>query len=130
MPFLKPRWVCRIIGWIYAALGAAGTLSRDIGAYFRFTPVEAYLYLGLGVWAVWAARRRTRTSVLALACVGLISFAWALSPWMGLPALVVRAMGPQQPLDLLIRELVAIWGIGTAVKAVVDWRQSHRSTTT
>jgi len=114
---------------LYAALGAAGTLSRDIGAYFRFTPVEAYLYLGLGVWAIWAARRRTRTSVLALLCIGLVSFAWALSPWMGLPAPVLRAMGSQQPLDLLIRELVAIWGVGTAVKAVMDWRASHRSTT-
>ncbi|WP_206879758.1 hypothetical protein [Alicyclobacillus mali (ex Roth et al. 2021)] len=126
---MKPRWVCRIVGWLYAALGAAGTLSRDIGAYFRFTPVEAYLYLALGVWAVWAARRRTRTSVLALLCIGILSFAWSLSPWMGLPQAVLRTMGSQQPLDLLIRELVAIWGIGTAVKAVLDWRSSHRSTT-
>nr|WP_041695360.1 hypothetical protein [Alicyclobacillus acidocaldarius] len=126
---MKPRWVCRIVGWLYAALGAAGTLSRDLGLYFRFTPVEAYLYLGLGVWAIWAARQRTRTSVLALLGVGMVSFAWALSPWIGLPAPVLRALGSQQPLDLLIRELVAIWGIGTAVKAVTDWRASHRSTT-
>ncbi|SIS58897.1 hypothetical protein SAMN05421799_101455 [Alicyclobacillus vulcanalis] len=125
---MKPRWVCRIIGWLYAALGAAGTLSREIGGYFRFTPVEAYLYLGLGVWAIWAARRRTRTSLLALACIGLLSFAWSLVPWLGLPPAVTHALGSQQALDVLIRELVAIWGVGTSVRAVLDWRASHRST--
>ncbi|WP_206831908.1 hypothetical protein [Alicyclobacillus fructus] len=126
---MQPRWVCRLIGWLYAALGVAGTLSRELGAYFRFTPVEAYIYLALGVWAIWAARRRTRTSVLALLSIGLLSFAWAASPWLGLPPAAAQTIGAQQPLDLVLRGLVAIWGVGTAVKAVMDWRASHRSTT-
>ncbi|GMA56424.1 hypothetical protein C7445_101164 [Alicyclobacillus sacchari] len=119
--------MCRLIGWTCTTLGALGIVYGQLGSYLHFTSAESYIYLAFGLISIWAARRRHRTAVAVLFAVGIACFLWAI---LGLTAPAnewARYIGEQEPLDVLIRELIALWGGGSAIREILDWRRQQTS---
>lgn len=125
MGILNSKTVCRIVGWSFLALGFAGITSGHVGTYFQFNPFEAYLSLGLGFISVLGARQRRRVSVLTAFAIGIVFLIWGVA---GL-AFSHPILGTTEPLDVLVHELAAIWGIGTAIHELLVWRRQDSSTT-
>lgn len=120
---LHSKTVCRILGWLFLALGGTGITVGQLGAYLRFTPMESYISLGLGIISVLASRRRRRVSAVAALITGLIYLAWGTAGMFFQHPVI----GSHEPLDALIRELAAIWGLGTASHEALLWRRQISS---
>ncbi|WP_067618198.1 hypothetical protein [Alicyclobacillus acidiphilus] len=123
MTALNSKIVCRILGWLFLALGGTGLTVGDVGSYLHFTPTESYISLGLGLVSVAAARRRRRVSAVAALVTGLVYLAWGTSGMFFQHPVI----GSPEPLDALIRELAAIWGLGTASHEAWLWRRQISS---
>lgn len=113
------KTVCRILGWLFFALGGTGLTTGHVGTYLQFTQAEAYITMSLGVISILAARQRRRVAAVIALVTGLIYLTWGIAGvFLSHPVL-----GTSEPLDTLVRELAAIWGIGTAVHEAMLWRR-------
>ncbi|GLV12732.1 hypothetical protein Heshes_04160 [Alicyclobacillus hesperidum] len=121
------KTVCRLIGWTCTTLGALGIAYGQLGSYLRFSDLESYTYLVFGLISIWAARRRQRTAVAVLFTVGMACFLWAALALAAPTNAWAPYFGEQQPLDVLIREMIALWGGGTALREILDWRRQQTS---
>ncbi|WAH43295.1 hypothetical protein NZD89_07840 [Alicyclobacillus fastidiosus] len=121
---MNSKTTCRIVGWVFLMQGVAGIAMGHLGAYLQFTQIESYVSLALGILAVLGARRRRRVAALTLAVAGLCCLLWGTAGmWMQHPL-----FGSLEPLDSIIRELAAIWSLGTCAHDVLAWRR-HISAT-
>lgn len=117
---MNSKVTCRIIGWVYVFLGTIGVTAGHLGTYMQFTQGESYLALGLGIISVLAARRRRRVAAVTALLIGMVCVMWGMSSVFGTSAMW---FGTLEPLDVLLRELAAIWGIGTAINDALLWRK-------
>ncbi|MFD1674254.1 hypothetical protein [Alicyclobacillus fodiniaquatilis] len=120
---MNSKTTCRIIGWIFLTLGGIGVCGGHVGTYLQFTHVESYLNLAFGSISVLAARRRHRVSAATAMLTGLLYCIWGTSGLFFQHPL----LGSVEPLDTIMHELAAIWGIGTAAHDVLLWRKQISS---
>jgi hypothetical protein len=110
----------RILGWIFFALGVIGLLYGHIGEYIRQTLLESLLHIGIGLFAMAAARTRLRYAVVAALMLGISCFIWGMwgAAW---PASI---LGTSEPLEVLLRLLAGAWGMYVSVQDVLEWRRA------
>lgn len=120
---MHTKLTCRIMGWVFVLLGIIGCTSGSLGVYLRFNLVESYITLAMGIISVFAARRRHRVSALTALFIGVCCAIWEISPLV----LKTPTLGTVEPLDVVIHGLAAIWGMGTAVQDVWQWRTQVQS---
>lgn len=125
MRTLHSKTVCRILGWLFLALGGTGLTTGHIGTYLQFAPVETYSSLAIGLVSVLAARRRRRTSAVTALATGIVCAVWGVYGMFGQHPI----LGSTEPLDALIHSLAAIWGLGTASHEALLWRRQISSST-
>jgi hypothetical protein len=120
---MNSKTACRLIGWIFLFLGGAGATVGNVGTYLQFNHTESYINLAFGFISVFAARKRLRVSAITAFGTGCVYLVWGTLGMFGQHPV----LGSVEPLDSVIRELAAIWAIGTATQDVLLWRKQISS---